>query len=246
MPVIRAEKEHSENRYQPMRMQPWYFHLIEVMVASPMMDKKEVAGLLGVSFATVVYVTNSDLFKFHLAERRRDLREQVDAVITQRLVKVADRSLSIIQDILEEKGKALPLDSLSELSHSVLTKLGYGGAPSAPVQVNVNGQANVVVPVSAADLAAARAALRRSEEMRALETATVGGSAVGGSAYGVAAVGPLDPRVDVVDVVEGVEVESNLPPPSDGGVSATGVRSGYVPDTHSTALLPRFEEDEKD
>jgi len=207
-----------------MRMQPWYFHLIEVMVACPMMDKKELAEELGVSFATVVYVTNSDLFKFHLEERRKEIRQQTDAVITHRLSRVADKSLSLLQDILEEKGKAIPLPQLAELSHNVLTKLGYGASTEgrSAVQVNVNGGATqVIVPVSASDLAEARAALRRSEEMRVIETATVGRSAAGYSSY--------KPNGGGV-----VEVESNHPIPSDEGVSV-------VEENSPPALLPLFD-----
>lgn len=161
---------HSDTAYQPMRMQPWYYHLIELMIASPMSSKQELAEACGVSFATVVYVTNSDLFRWNLEERRASLKDSTDAIIVQQLQAVALKGLRTIEEIIERKRDTIPLPQLVELSSSVLSKLGYGAPAAAGVQVNVAPQQNTMVaPVSAEDLAAARAALRAAEESRTLE-----------------------------------------------------------------------------
>jgi hypothetical protein len=146
----------------------WYWRLIDEMVANPHLDKKELAQLFRVTPATIYNVTGSDAFKAAYAQRVREFQEKADEGLRRRLMTVADKSLQVIETVIDKKQDAIPLRQLNEIATSALERLGYGVAQNG-VTVNTNGPTQVVVPVSRDALESARAALRANEVRKAVE-----------------------------------------------------------------------------
>lgn len=152
----------------------WYSSIADLMILEPNLTQKEIAARLDKSELTICSIVGTDLFRSYLAQRKLDLRAQNEAVLSQKMTKVAEASLDLVLDKLEKKRDQVPLDTLKELSVSMLDRLGY--APSKGPTVQINAQTNntsnptVLVPVSADALSEARDALRLAERRRA-ETA---------------------------------------------------------------------------
>ena len=151
----------------------WYSSIADLMILEPNLTQQEIAVRLDKTPATIYAITGTDLFRSYLDQRKRDLRAQTESVLTQKMTKVAEASLDLVLDKLEKKRDQVPLDTLQELSVSMLDRLGYSPKPAGPtVQINAPTTTNnqTVVAVSADALSEARAALRLAEARRA-ETA---------------------------------------------------------------------------
>jgi hypothetical protein len=146
----------------------WYWRLIDEMVANPHLDKKELAQRFRVTPQTIYNVTGSDAFKAAYAQRVREFQEKADEGLRRRLMTVADKSLQVIETVIDKKQDAIPLRQLNEIATSALERLGYGVAQNG-VTVNTNGLTQVVVPVSRDALESARAALRANEVRKVVE-----------------------------------------------------------------------------
>jgi hypothetical protein len=173
-------------RWQPAKMSWWYHAIIDFMIANPQATKKDMAARFKCSEMAIGLITNSDIFRAHFAARRKEFSEGLDATLHQELGKIAIKSLGIMSAVLEKKGDAIPLMQLAEISDKVLDRLGYGIQAEAPTPapsgtVNVftapvqNNNTSVTVPVTAADLEAARQALRRSESMKTIDSQPLSG-----------------------------------------------------------------------
>jgi hypothetical protein len=81
---------------------------------------------------------------------------------------VADKSLQVIETVIDKKQDTIPLRQLNEIATSALERLGYGVVQNG-VTVNTNGPTQVVVPVSRDALESARAALRANEVRKTME-----------------------------------------------------------------------------
>lgn len=156
--------------WQPTKMMFWYDHIIDDMLAHPdASDGKDIAARLGRSPVTINLVIRSDLFKARYQQRRQAFNEDLNNRIQGKLLKVADAALDHTLTALETKRDAVPLPILTDIADKALTRLGYGVKPAGPsVQVNVqqNGGPQVVAPVSADALRAARQNLQTLESKR--------------------------------------------------------------------------------
>lgn len=151
------------------RTRPLWYHesIMDWMIANPDKPLKELANFIGKSPSTVSMIVNSDMFKAALSRRREEYRLHHDLGIIQKQTRIAHASMDAILSTLEKKRDTIPIQELREISDSALARLGYGTEPaSAPVNVNVNNQATVVVPVTAQDLAEARMAFRQVQELK--------------------------------------------------------------------------------
>jgi hypothetical protein len=145
----------------------WYYDsIINWMIANPGKPLYECAAAIGRTPATLSVIINSDMFKAALAKRKDEFHTQHDIGLIEKNTKIAHASLDAILDTLTKRGSAIPLDSLKELSDSALTRLGYG-MQKQPAESPAAVQVNVVVPVSATDLAEARMALRQVQAQKA-------------------------------------------------------------------------------
>lgn len=150
------------------RTRPLWYHdsIMDWMIANPDKSLKELAQFIGKSPTTVSMIINSDMFKAAFAKRREEYRLCHDLGIIQKQTRIAHASMDAILTTLEKKRDTIPIQELREISDSALARLGYGTEPASPVNVNVNNQATVVVPVTAQDLAEARMAFRQVQELK--------------------------------------------------------------------------------
>jgi hypothetical protein len=155
----------------------WYWALIDEMIANPELTKKELAARFKVSEVCIHLITTSDVFNAYLAERRAGNSKMLDEAIRLKLGKVADKTLEMIERVIEKKQDSIPLDQLTSLADKTLERLGYGVKGSG-VTVNSSGPTQVVVPVSLQDLEAARRALRMTEMSKLLPASENGSEGV--------------------------------------------------------------------
>lgn len=148
----------------------WWDALIDWMVANPGSALKEVCasngGPLDIHYATVLNVTQSDLFKARLAQRKTEISQGVDLMVISKTTKIASLGLDAIQNVLEKKRGQIPLEELQAVTTSALDRLGYGAKPpagGAAAGVSVHLTQNVT-NVDAGAVANARALLRAKEQ----------------------------------------------------------------------------------
>lgn len=141
----------------------WYYSaIIDWMIANPGGKLGDCAEYVGKSQTTLSIIINSDMFKAHLAARKAQFQQQHDLGIIHKTTQVANASLDAILAVLEKKRDTLPLETLNTVADGALKRLGYGLEPKQQPGITVNAQnAQVVLPVSAQDLAEARMALRQ-------------------------------------------------------------------------------------
>ena len=151
-PSVRVPKLASTAR----RHSYWYDAIIDIMLAEPGIEQRELARRFGKSEPTMRMLLNSDMFKNRYDTRRRELNERMADEISQETSTVALLSLREVTKRLRDNPAAIPIGQLTEISHSTLDRLGYGQkSVAAPTQVNVN------VSVPASVVAEARDKLRQ-------------------------------------------------------------------------------------
>ena len=141
----------------------WYFDaIIDWMIANPGRPLYECAAHVNRTPTTISAIVNSDMFKAALAARKVTFQAQHDLGLIEKTTKIANASLDAILEHLDKKRDKIPLNTLTELSDSALTRLGYGVTPLTPPMVQ-NNQVNntVVVQATPEDLEIARMALRQ-------------------------------------------------------------------------------------
>jgi hypothetical protein len=115
-------------------------------------------------------IMKSDMFVEYYTRRKQAFHALHDHRIKSRLTDVATESLDAILMTVKAKKDQIPLRQLTELTSSVLDRLGYGpqaAAPQVVVHTTVDQSRHLSVDVTASDLEAARMALRAAEAQRA-------------------------------------------------------------------------------
>lgn len=146
----------------------WYYTaIIDWMIANPGRPLSECAAHVGKAQSTLSIIINSDMFKAALAQRKAEFQARHDFGLIEKTTRIANAGLDAILMTLENKKDKVPLQELNTVTEGALARLGYGvkaQTPSVQVNVNGNGPTQVVLPVSAQDLAEARMALRQVQE----------------------------------------------------------------------------------
>ena len=145
----------------------WYGSIADWMLRNPDKKIEDCAVFLNKHPHTISRIVNSDVFKAHLAQRRREWQAEHDAALKEKLHGVATASMDAILEQIDKKRDHLKLDVLTELMSSSLESLGYGRPTTPQVQINSIVDASkqiVAVQVSAEDLSKARDALRQAEQ----------------------------------------------------------------------------------
>lgn len=151
----------------------WYDSIIEWMLANPRGSLKDCAAALGRAPQTLYIVTNSDVFKLRYEQRRREHFESLSQGILLRTARVAEKSLEILEDRLENSPEKLSTKQILDTANSTLERLGYG-TPAAPqTTVNVHAQPQVSVTVSPDILSDAREKMRQVQAINAAESPKV-------------------------------------------------------------------------
>lgn len=148
-------------------MRWWYDSIIDWMIAHPDGKLGECALALRKSPSTISIVTNSDVFKLRLEERRKSFNERHDASIMAKSVQLAEVALDLQLDVLEKKRDKIPLGTIKEIGESALARLGYGVKGGGNSVINIGqgaGAQTNVVSVSKEALASARESLRAVEK----------------------------------------------------------------------------------
>lgn len=168
-PAQRSVAKSTGNPYTG-RWRWWYSAIADEMLKNPKATNPEIAKAIGRSPSTVGFIVATDLFRDYYAKRRAEYSRQHDEAIRNKLLGVAEASLTILTDQLEKKKDQVPIKMVTEIATSMLEKLGYG-APAAPQVVVNNTQDNstksvVVTQASLSELEAARQALQLAEARR--------------------------------------------------------------------------------
>jgi hypothetical protein len=123
----------------------WWEALIDWMIANPGESLKNATaqhgGPINMTYATVMNVVHSDLFKTRLAQRKAEVSVGVDLAIIGKTTKIAVMGLDAISEVLVKKRDQIPLGDLQTITGSALDRLGYGAKPppgSGPAGVTVN------------------------------------------------------------------------------------------------------------
>lgn len=159
-----AEKPYSPNRWQPLRLQPWHFAMMDEIIANPVVTSAELSAKIGVTVVAINLVRTADLFRYKMDERRKEISAAIDQKIKSKLSAVVENSIGALAAKVEARKDLMSTKELVEISKMGLEALGYGtpAAPAAAVQVNTT----VAVPVSLKDLEVARANLRTVESAK--------------------------------------------------------------------------------
>lgn len=156
--------------YRQRKYAYWYDSIIEWMLANPKGSLKDCAAALGRTPQTLYLVTNSDVFKLRYEQRRKEHFESLSQGILLRTARVAERSLEILEQRLENEPEKISTKAILETANSTLERLGYGAPAPAQTNISVNAQPQVAVTVSPDILSDAREQMRRVQQMNATET----------------------------------------------------------------------------
>jgi len=176
------------------------------MLRNPGGRLTDCANELNKSLSTISLIAGSDMFREYLARRKEEWRQEHDFALREKVTAVAEASLDLVLAKIQTKGDMIPMTTISAVSTSALDRLGYGPRAQPQVQVNVQNNDNrqVQVPVTAAALEEARAALRLAEARRIRAPDQI--------AY-------LEPEAhsngERIGPMEGTELEPELPLPND-------------------------------
>ena len=112
--------------------------MVDALIANPTLTNAELAIMFNRTQAWTSYVTNSDLFRARLAERRKEIVDPVlQMTVQQRMEAVTAVSLDVLMNKLVTKPDA----ALALKTVEILTKSqGYG----ARTEINVNANAGAV------------------------------------------------------------------------------------------------------
>jgi hypothetical protein len=121
----------------------WWTALQDWMIANPGKSLKLATtahgGPVDVTYATLMNVVHSDLFKAELAQRKATVSLATDIAVVQKTTEIAVLGLDLIHGVMKEKRQSIPLEDLQSITGSALDRLGYGAQkPGAGTSVNVN------------------------------------------------------------------------------------------------------------
>lgn len=160
--LVNVAVVHKEKQ-PPTKWNWWYDGIIDWMLANPDKTFKECAKEFGVSEGWLRLIRLSDMFQERWAIRRKEYSDKVDQALVRKLTKVADTSLTIIQQRLDsQETSRTPLEDVTGIMESSLKALGYGVPRGGGVTVNT--QVGVVdAGASAKTILEARGRIRASE-----------------------------------------------------------------------------------
>lgn len=131
--------------------------LIDYMVINPHHGLKELASRFGYSATWISQITNSDLFKARLRDRRDAHFSRLSASLTEKIQAAADIGVERLGAMIEASGDPR---FVKDATDNLLNRLGYGVAKSGGVNVNAPG---ATIAVTAIDLEQARALMQRRD-----------------------------------------------------------------------------------
>lgn len=137
--------------YEAKKIQWWWEAIIDVMLAHPEEDKREIAARLRVTPQTIYNITGTDMFQLRYSERREALNKTITEQIGVLTGRVAIRALETMYEKLSvEQRDKVPLKALADITDKTLSHLGYaprlpgGPAPAQALQVNVTVNSDVL------------------------------------------------------------------------------------------------------
>lgn len=126
-------------KYGPRNFSWWHDQIIDWMLTHAGRPIYECADEMGRSRSWVYQVTNSDMFKARLEQRRTAHNTALSERISSKMTEVAIESLDEMKRRLADRGNTIPFEDLSKASNGLLERLGYGTkSPGNAVQVNVS------------------------------------------------------------------------------------------------------------
>jgi hypothetical protein len=148
----------------------WFSAIADLMIRHPDKKLKDIAAMLNKHPSYLSIVTNTDMFREYLAQRKEAWRQEHDHALRAKLTDVATHGLDIVLEHIQTKRAQIPLNAALKITESALDRLGY--APDAAPAVVVNNtqdnrqQTVNIAGLSTSDLEEARSALRRSEQVK--------------------------------------------------------------------------------
>lgn len=157
----------SENNPYHNRWQWWYSSIIDWMIANPGRPLQEATrrhgGPIHCAPNTLYMITNTDLFKSHLAKRKAEFRDRLDMKVIGDASSLHEMTQTLIMEELEKKRTSVPIETLLEVQKSALEILGYGPKQGPSVVVQNQVDTRVAVAVDANLLEECRQGIRRAE-----------------------------------------------------------------------------------
>ena len=154
--------------WEPKQLSAWHIRVIDLLIADPTLTAEQISFQLngGIGPEMITVLRRTDMFKLALRERMENISSAIDGSVTERidrkLHKLAEKAIDAVSEQLEREQLTRPVgvtNGAFETCEMVLSKLGYGKGPGGGAPI-VGQQMNVVVNVTADDIAAAQAKMR--------------------------------------------------------------------------------------
>lgn len=153
-------------------LRPKHHAIMDYIIANPSVPYGEVATIFSVTPAWLSTVINSDLFQTQLYERRRLMDQAITASITDKLGKLAEKTLDHLNDAIDDE--EVSITTKLDVAKTALQAMGFlgpkgGGINAGPtVQINTTNQT-----ISVADSAIQQAHQRLQQRGITLEGSAV-------------------------------------------------------------------------
>lgn len=133
-------------------LRPKHHAIMDYLIANPSAKYGDVAAIFGVTPAWFSTVINSDLFQTQLCERRRLMDQALTANISDRLGRLAEKSLDSLEDAIDDE--EVSINTKLDVAKTALSALGFlgpkGGGISAAPTVNINTANQTITVVDSA------------------------------------------------------------------------------------------------
>lgn len=130
-------------------LRPKHHAIMDHLIANPSAKYGDVAAIFGVTPAWLSTVINSDLFQTQLCERRRLMDQALTANISDRLGRLAEKSLSELEDAIDDE--EVSINTKLDVAKTALSALGFlgpkGGGIAAGPTVNIQTNTNQTITV---------------------------------------------------------------------------------------------------
>jgi hypothetical protein len=130
-------------------LRPKHHAIMDYLIANPSVPYGEVAQLFNVTPAWLSTVINSDLFQAQLYDRRRLMDQALNASITDKLGRLAEKSLDHLEAAIDDE--EVSITTKLDVAKTALQAMGFlgpkgGGIGSTPsVQINTSNQTITVL-----------------------------------------------------------------------------------------------------
>lgn len=140
---------------QPAKMNWWYEAIIDWMITNPDRTKEQCARELDVTPQWIYTVTNTDLFKARLEDRRAQHSALISVGLIDKTSGITEMVLDQFAEKMVQQRGELSLPFLRDTADTLLQRLGYTGKrETPPVQAptqTVAVQVNVLTPEALAE-----------------------------------------------------------------------------------------------